>query len=73
VPFDPAKVDIFLEDLQVTARGQGVPFDEAQAAAILARKDIKILIDLHLGEETVTAWGTDLSYEYVRINASYRS
>ncbi|NLM46528.1 MAG: bifunctional glutamate N-acetyltransferase/amino-acid acetyltransferase ArgJ [Firmicutes bacterium] len=73
VPFDPAKVDVFLEDLQVAAGGQGVPFDEAQAAAILARKDIKILIDMHQGEETVTAWGTDLSYEYVRINASYRS
>ncbi|HHX73416.1 MAG TPA: bifunctional glutamate N-acetyltransferase/amino-acid acetyltransferase ArgJ [Firmicutes bacterium] len=73
VPFDPAAVDVFLEGLQVTAQGQGVPFDEAEAAAILARKDIKILIDLHQGAETVTAWGTDLSYEYVRINASYRS
>jgi len=71
--FDPERVDIFLGDLQVARSGCGLPFSEERAKKILAERDISITVDLHLGKEKVTAWGSDLSYEYVRINASYRS
>ncbi|NLM52932.1 MAG: bifunctional glutamate N-acetyltransferase/amino-acid acetyltransferase ArgJ [Firmicutes bacterium] len=71
--FDPGKVDVYLGDLQVTKDGQGLLFDEVRAKEILAQKEIVITVDLHLGTEIVTAWGSDLSYDYVKINASYRS
>jgi glutamate N-acetyltransferase/amino-acid N-acetyltransferase len=59
--------------LQVTRDGQGLRFDESWAKEILSQRDIRITVDLKMGSETVTAWGTDLSYDYVTINASYRS
>ncbi|EEG77380.1 bifunctional glutamate N-acetyltransferase/amino-acid acetyltransferase ArgJ [Dethiobacter alkaliphilus] len=73
VEFYPERVNIWLGDLQVTKDGQGLHFDEDHAKEILKHKDITIRVDLGMGEETVTAWGSDLSYEYVTINASYRS
>lgn len=73
VDFFPERVDVFLGDLQVTRNGQGLRFDEARAKRILKKRDILITVDLKMGVEKVTAWGTDLSYDYVTINASYRS
>jgi len=73
VDFRPELVNIWLGDLQVTKDGQGLRFDENHAKEILQKKDIKITVDLGMGGETVTAWGTDLSHDYVSINASYRS
>ncbi|MFW0861725.1 MAG: bifunctional glutamate N-acetyltransferase/amino-acid acetyltransferase ArgJ [Dethiobacter sp.] len=73
VDFRPELVNIWLGDLQVTKDGQGMRFDEEHAKEVLQKKDIKITVDLGMGGETVTAWGTDLSYDYVTINASYRS
>jgi len=73
VDFRPELVNIWLGDVQVTKYGQGLRFDEEHAKDILRKKDIKITVDLGMGGETVTAWGTDLSYDYVSINASYRS
>lgn len=71
--FDPGFVDIWLGDLPVAQAGRGLPFSEEKAAAILSQKDVQIRLDLHLGNETATAWGCDLTYEYVKINGSYRS
>lgn len=73
VDFFPERVDVFLDNLQVTRDGQGLRFDESRAKEILSHRDIRITVDLKMGSETVTAWGTDLSYDYVAINASYRS
>jgi glutamate N-acetyltransferase/amino-acid N-acetyltransferase len=73
VEFFPERVDVFLDNLQVTRDGQGLRFDESWAKEILSQRDIRITVDLKMGSETVTAWGTDLSYDYVTINASYRS
>lgn len=73
VEFYPERVNIWLGNLQVTKDGQGLHFDEDIAKTILQKKDIKITVDLGMGNETVTAWGADLSYDYVSINASYRS
>ena len=71
--FNPGLVDIFLGDLMVAQAGIGVDFSEEKAKEILMFKDIHILINLHIGEENATAWGCDLTHEYVTINGSYRS
>jgi glutamate N-acetyltransferase/amino-acid N-acetyltransferase len=73
VEFFPERVNIWLGDLQVTKDGQGLRFNEDHAKEVLKKRDIKITVDLNMGGETVTAWGADLSYDYVTINASYRS
>ena len=53
----------------------GVPleFSEEQAKSVLAAKEIEVNITLDEGWETATAWGCDLSYDYVKINADYRT
>lgn len=73
VEFFPERVDVFLGDLQVTKNGQGLRFDEGYAKKILGQTDIHITVDLKMGGEKVTAWGSDLSHQYVTINASYRT
>ena len=71
--FDPGKVDIFLGNEHVAKDGKGLDFSEENASEILSQKEVKILIDLKTGAETATAWGCDLTYDYVKINGSYRS
>ncbi|RQD77691.1 MAG: bifunctional glutamate N-acetyltransferase/amino-acid acetyltransferase ArgJ [Candidatus Syntrophonatronum acetioxidans] len=71
--FTPEKVDIFLGDLQVMKDGVGLKFDEDKARKILSAREVKVFIDLKMGTEEITAWGSDLSYQYVTINSSYRS
>lgn len=71
--FDPGVVDISLGDLPVMVNGEGVPFDEGRAKEILRQKEVKVFIDLKQGEEEITAWGSDLSHQYVTINSSYRT
>jgi len=71
--FNPSKVDIFLGDVQVTDQGAGVVFDEDKAKKVLQQREVPVLIDLHSGSQEITAFGCDLSYEYVTINSDYRS
>ena len=75
--FNPDKVDIFFmskdKKIQVAEDGRGLDFDEDLAKEILLEKDIRVFIDLKDGSAKATAWGCDLSYEYVRINGDYRS
>jgi len=75
--FDPSKVNIFLESAagkeQVARGGMGLAFSEENAARILREKDIRVVIDLNQGDAAARAWTCDLSYEYVRINAEYRT
>lgn len=75
--FDPNKVKIYLKssagELQTAAQGAGIPFDEGNAAAILKEKEIIFIIDLMDGEAEATAYTCDLSYDYVKINADYRT
>ncbi len=78
VVFDPMKVSLQLksEGGTVTLLQDGTPthFDEQTAAQVLKEHDIKILVNMHSDEgHTATAWGCDLSYEYVRINGEYRT
>ena len=53
--------------------GNGLAFSEEVAAAVLAEDEIYIRIDLHQGNASAKAWGCDLTYDYVKINADYRS
>ncbi len=71
--FDPSQVDIFLGPLQVARNGMGLVFDEELARAQLQQDPVLIKVDLKAGSSQATAWGCDLSYDYVRINAAYRT
>lgn len=78
VQFDPDKVDLYVESaadgkLQLVSNGMGTDFSEELATKILSAKEVTALIDLKSGSATATAWGCDLTYDYVKINADYRS
>jgi glutamate N-acetyltransferase / amino-acid N-acetyltransferase len=73
VSFDPDGVDIWFGPVKVFSGGEPVPHEEAEANATLAAGEVRITARLSEGEASATAWGCDLSYEYVRINGSYRT
>ena len=68
VSFSSAKGSI-----EVCKNGAGLPFSEEKAKEILLEKEIEILVELCDGSEEATAWGCDLTYDYVRINGDYRT
>jgi glutamate N-acetyltransferase/amino-acid N-acetyltransferase len=75
--FDPDKVRLAFESprgyLEVCVDGAGIPFSEEKAKLVLGAQEVTILADMGGGSGTATAWGCDLSYEYVRINGDYRT
>lgn len=75
--FDINKVDVDLKseygEIAVCRSGAGVEFSEEKAAEILKSDEIFVLINLHAGESKATAWGCDLTYDYVKINGDYRT
>lgn len=71
--FDPDRFDVYLGDLPVAKAGGGLQFDEEQAGRILARDPVVVTVDFREGGGTATAWGCDFSYDYVWINANYRT
>jgi glutamate N-acetyltransferase/amino-acid N-acetyltransferase len=71
--FDPERVDIFIGDEKVAGNGAAMEFSEDRAAELLSRDTVSVTIDLKDGDHRATAWGCDLTYEYVRINGDYRS
>ncbi len=71
--FDPGRVTIMLGNLTVCSGGTAVDFDEARAAEILAEHEILITIDLKDGTYSDTIWTCDLTYDYIKINGSYRT
>ena len=73
VVFDPGRVELWFGPVRVFSRGEPVPHEEAEANAALATGEVKITCHLGEGNASATAWGCDLSYEYVRINGSYRT
>ena len=74
---DPAKVDLAFESprgyIEVCKAGSPLPFSEEKAKKVLGDQEVSVLVDLGMGEAQATAWGCDLSYEYVRINGDYRT
>ena len=75
--FDPETVDIVLESdkgsLVIVKDGIAADYSEETATEILSGNPVRALLDVHAGEAEATAWGCDLTYEYVKINADYRS
>ncbi len=75
--FDIAKVDVDLASkagrIAVCRNGAGVEFSEDEAKVILTEDEIEIYIELNAGDAKATAWGCDLTYDYVKINGDYRS
>ncbi len=74
VAIDPTRVSLQFGDVAMVRQGQGLgAVAERRLAKVFQERDFTILVDLGLGKAEAHMWTTDLSYEYVRINASYRS
>ncbi len=71
VAVEEAKISLAIGGVDVVAGGVPLPFDEAEAAAVLKGDEVRISLKLNLGDATATAWGCDLSQEYVTINSDY--
>lgn len=70
---NPDLVDVYLGPIQVVKASFPVPFSEEEALAYLKQEKVHIVINLHDGNNQAIAWGCDLTYDYIKINASYRS
>ena len=74
---DVGKIDVAFRspkgEIPVCKAGAGIPFSEEKAKEILLEKEIEILIGLNDGAAEATAWGCDLTYDYVKINGDYRT
>lgn len=75
--FDPDKVELFFQSksgrIQIYKDGVAADYSEEEATRILSDEEVTVLIDMKAGEAEACAWGCDLSYDYVKINADYRS
>lgn len=72
-PIDPGQVEIRLGDITLFSHGQKLPYSEEAATEELKKETVRIHVFLGDGEGEATAWGCDLTYDYVKINASYRT
>jgi glutamate N-acetyltransferase/amino-acid N-acetyltransferase len=71
---DQTKIDLFLDDVHVAKQGGRNPsYREEDGQRVMKQSDITVRIDLHRGAASTTVWTCDLSYDYVKINADYRS
>lgn len=75
--FDPEQVDLFFQSeaghMQIIKNGVAVDYSEKEATNILSCTHVTAVADIKMGNETATAWGCDLTLDYVKINADYRS
>lgn len=75
--FDPEKVDLFFESaagkLKIIENGVALDYSEEEATRILSEPEVTAVDDVKMGDQTATAWGCDLTFDYVKINADYRS
>ena len=75
--FDPEKVDLYFESkagkIQIIENGVAVNYSEEEATKILSEDAVTAIADIKMGDCTATAWGCDLTYDYIKINADYRS
>ncbi|MGN0371640.1 MAG: bifunctional glutamate N-acetyltransferase/amino-acid acetyltransferase ArgJ [Enterocloster sp.] len=75
--FDPEKVDLFFESaaghMQIIKDGVAVDYSEEEATKILSEPEVTAVADIKMGDAQATAWGCDLTFDYVKINADYRS
>lgn len=77
VQFDPDNVDLYFESvsgkIHIFGSGAACDYSEEEATKLLSDPEVTALVDMHMGDAEATAWGCDLSYDYVKINADYRS
>ncbi len=77
VTFDPEKVELYFESktgkILIYKDGAATDYSEEEATKILSEPEVTVLVDMKMGTATATAWGCDLTYDYVKINADYRS
>ncbi|WWR16944.1 bifunctional ornithine acetyltransferase/N-acetylglutamate synthase [Lachnospiraceae bacterium JLR.KK008] len=75
--FDPEKIALYFTGksgtILIYENGQAADYSEEEAAAILSEPEVTVVVDMRMGEATACAWGCDLTYDYVKINADYRS
>jgi glutamate N-acetyltransferase/amino-acid N-acetyltransferase len=75
--FDPEKVDLYFESragkIKIIENGVSTGYSEEEATRILSEDEVTAIADVKMGDATATAWGCDLTYDYVKINADYRS
>ena len=75
--FDPEKVDLYFESkagkIQIIENGVAVDYSEEEATKILSEDAVTAIADIKMGDCVATAWGCDLTYDYIKINADYRS
>ena len=77
VKFDPEKIELYFAGksgkIQIYKDGVATDYSEEEATKILSEPEVTVLVDMKMGNETASAWGCDLTYDYVKINADYRS
>ena len=75
--FDPEDMELYYEaadkKILIYKNGMDAGYSEEEAAEILSQPEVRIIADMHMGDFEATAWGCDLTYDYVKINADYRS
>lgn len=75
--FDPDKVDLFYESragkIKIVEKGVPADYSEEEATRILSEDEVTVIAHMNMGSAEATAWGCDLTYDYVKINADYRS
>ena len=75
--FDPEKVDLYFESragkIKIIENGVSTGYSEEEAAKILSENEVTAIADVKMGEYDATAWGCDLTYDYVKINGDYRT
>lgn len=77
VDFDPDKIELYLENkdksVLVYKDGLMADYDDDEVSKLLAAEEVRALVDMKMGDASACAWGCDLTYDYVKINADYRS
>ena len=71
--FSEGKIDVYFGDKKIVGSGLKADFNAKEASDAMKKEKLKILVDLNQGKSKATAWGCDLSYEYVKINADYHT
>ena len=75
--FDPEKVDLYFSskngEIKIIENGVALDYSEEEATKILSAEAVTATADIKMGDASATAWGCDLTYDYVKINADYRS
>ncbi|MEG0962608.1 MAG: bifunctional glutamate N-acetyltransferase/amino-acid acetyltransferase ArgJ [Lachnospiraceae bacterium] len=77
VEFEPESITLFFQSksgqIQIYKDGRATDYSEKEATKILSDEEVTVLVDMQMGEAEAVAWGCDLTYDYIKINADYRS